>query len=64
MSRKPRNSFYRIRYAIAGGPSKEVVVRGQGGKARIMKLIKEVHSDWWIDKMERISKPDWIEQAD
>lgn len=64
MSRKPRNSFYRVRYTVAGGPLENVVVRGQGGKARIMKLIKEVHPDWWIDQMERISKPDWIEQTD
>ena len=64
MPPKPRNSFYRIRYTIAGGSPKDVVVRGQGGKARIMKLIKEVHHDWWIEEMERISKPDWIEQTD
>lgn len=58
-----KNTYYSIEYTEAGGPVKNAVVRGFGGKARIMKILKEIHPDWWIEEMKRIKKPDWIKQT-
>ena len=59
-----KNTYYSIEYTEAGGPIKNAVVRGTGGKSRVMKILKEIHPDWWIEDMKRIKRPDWIKQAD
>lgn len=52
--------YYEIEYAKSNDRLKHVIVSSALRKARVMKVLKEIHADWNIKKMRKVPRPDWV----
>ena len=54
---KPRSLFYRVIYIAGDGPKISVVVGGANNKQHLLRIICEIHPDWFIQEVQRIKRP-------
>ena len=54
---KPRSFFYRIIYIAGDGPKTSVVVGGASNKQYLLRIICEIHPEWFIQEVQRIKRP-------
>ncbi len=52
--------YYEIEYTNPNDELKQVIISSSFRKARAVKILKEIHADWDIKKMKKVSRPDWI----
>ena len=57
MKQGGRTTFLCITFIDSHKLERSVVVGGDGGKARIMQVMREVHPDWNIKSAKRIKRP-------